>query len=356
MNEKFKNAKYQPLMREEMISLVEGKGARRPAIACGHWLHIDLLHEEDQPKVEKLLEEYPEDMQVFYLKKPCFFGEGKDKYTWCDVPGIDPRVGRTHSVGADEETVISWENFYKISEDVPDINEPTMYCYAPEEDGRYRMVWFQYGPFQKATDYRGLTNSLLDLYMEPEGMKAIAQKITRFFKAAIERGVKEANIDAICFGDDLGMQKGLFMSPEMFREFYFPYFKEICDCAHSYGLHVWFHSCGDCYDLIPQLIEAGIDVLHPIQKYAMDEKQVAENYGDKLAFWAGMDLQQVLPFGSKEDVINEVHHFIDTFYNNGKGRMIFTLNNRLQNNVPVENFITFIKEAYRYSEEVGKKQ
>lgn len=356
MSDAFENAVIPPLTREEMISLVEGRGAPRPAVACGHWLQIHELKEKDQDAVRAMLARYPEDMQVFYLHRPTFFIENGSRYTWCDVPGADPRIGRTKRVGVDEETAISWEDYYKISADVPDVSEPSMYRFAPEDDGRYRMVWFQNGPWQKATDYRGMTNALMDLYLEPEGMKHIARRVTDFFKAAIARGVRETRLDAIMFGDDLGMQKGAFMSNDMFREFLFPYYKEICDCAHSHGLHVWFHSCGDCFDLIPQLIEAGVDVLHPIQKYALDERKVVDTYKDDLSFWAGMDLQQVLPFGTPEDVVAEVHHMIDTFYQPGKGKLILTLGNRLQDNVPVENFLTFLKEAHEYAVQVGQRQ
>lgn len=352
----FENAVIPPLTREEMIGLIERRGAPRPAVACGHWLHIHELNEEDQDRVREALTLYPEDIQVFYLNRPSFFIEDGCRYTWCDVPGADPRIGRTRTVGVDEETAISWEIYDQISDNVPDCDDPSMYQLAPEDDGRYRMVWFQNGPWQKATDYRGMTNALMDLYLNPEGMKHITRRVTDFFKAAIERGVRETRLDAIMFGDDLGMQKGAFMSNDMFREFLFPYYKEICDHAHRFGLHVWFHCCGDCFDLIPQLIEAGIDVLHPVQKYAMDEKKVADAYKDDLCFWAGMDLQQILPFGTAEDVKEEVHHMIDTFYQPNKGGLVLTLGNRLQNNVPIDNFLAFLKAAHEYALLVGKKQ
>lgn len=355
MSEKFPNAKFEPLTREEVKSLIEGKGVRRPAIAMGHWVHIDEMNPEDQPVIEQLFEEYPEDVVVFYVKKPKLFDDTGNKYTWCDVPNADPSIGRTGPVGIDEISAIEWDVYDQISEECPDVNDPSMYSLAPEDDGRYRVAWLSNGPWQKTNDYRGMANSLMDLYLEPEKMHHVAQRVTRFFKAAIVRGVKEAHIDGIAFGDDLGMQKGLFMSPEMFEEFYFPYYKEICDCAHEQGIHVWFHSCGDVKDLIPYLIKAGVDVLHPIQKYALNEVEIANTFKDDLSFWAGMDLQRVLPFGTKEEVIEEVHHFIDTFYQEGKGKLILTLNNRIQNNVPIENYTTFIKEAYHYADEVGRK-
>lgn len=354
--EKFPTAKYLPLTKAEMIALIEGKGAPRAAVACGHWLHIDELAEAKQPILKELLKQYPEDMQVFYLKKPSLFGEPGERYTWCDVEGADPSIGRSGNVGVDEQSAISWETIQNISDNVPDCEEASMYCNTPADDGRYRMVWFSNGPWCRLWDYRGMANSLMDLYTNAEDVHNVNRRVTDFFKAATLRGVKEASIDAIAFGDDLGMQKGPFMSPEMFREFYFPYYKELCDYAHSLGLHVWLHSCGDIRLLIPQIIEAGIDVLHPIQKYTMDEQEIFNLYKDKLSFWAGMDLQRILPFGSVEEVKKETRNFIDIFHQKGKGKMIFTLNNRIQDNVPLENFIAFIEEAYRYGSTVEEQE
>ena len=356
MKEKFPKALYEPLSRQEMIDLVEGKGARRPGVCCGHWLHIDELAPEKGPVIEELFERYPEDAAVYYLKKPATFAEPGEKYTWCDVKDADPAVGRTGSIPIDELTAISWETYDKISPDVPDPNDESMFVNFPkEDDGRYRICWMSNGPWCRLWDYRGMTNSLMDLYTDPERVHHVTRRVIDFFKAATKRGVEEANIDAIAFGDDLGMQKEPFISPEMFREFYFPYYKELCDYAHELGIHVWLHCCGDLYKLLPHMIEAGIDVIHPIQKYALDEVKIVNEFKDKVAFWAGMDLQRILPFGTVDEVKAEVHHFIDTFYTNGNCKMVFTLNNRIQDNVPIENFVAFIEESYVYGEVAGKK-
>ena len=354
--EKFKDYKIKPFTRQEMIDCIEGRGSYRPGVAIGTWIHMNLLSIDKQEKLQQILDKYPSDFQEFYVKKPSMFGQEGDAYTWCDVPGADPSIGRTHKVGIDEVTAIEWDVYRKISKDVPDINEPTMFCNAPEPDGRYRMAWMSAGFWTKIWDYRGMTNSLMDLYLNPEDVHDINRRVLRYFKAIAKRGVEEAQIDGIGFGDDLGMQKGPFMSPEMFREFYFPYYKELCDYAHSLGLHVWMHCCGDAMMLIDQLIEAGIDVLHPIQKYAMDEKEVVSKFGDTLSFWVGMDLQRILPFGTTEDVIKETQFLIDTYYKPDQGRTVFTINTRLEDNVPIENVIAFIEEAYRYGIKAGGKE
>lgn len=106
-NEKFKEMKYKPFTRQQMIDCIEGKGAPRPGVAIGTWIHLDLLSKDKQEVLKELFKKYPEDMQEFYVKKPSVFGEPGDKYTWCDVENADPSIGRTTTVGVDEETAIS---------------------------------------------------------------------------------------------------------------------------------------------------------------------------------------------------------------------------------------------------------
>lgn len=339
-----------PFTRQEMIDCIEGRPTRRPAVAIGTWIHLDQLSEDKQRRLEKLYADYPFDMEAFYIKKPATFGQPGDRFCWCDVKDADPHIGRTKSVGVDEESAISWEVYDQITPELPDPAGVDLFEGWPEDDGRYRMAWLSYGPWSRIWEYRGMTNSLMDLYTDPARVQSINDRTMRWFKEVIDQVAAGHRADAIGFGDDHGMQKGPFMSPKMFRKFYFPFYKELCDYAHSRGLHVWLHCCGDAMKLLDQFILAGFDVLHPIQKYAMDETAVMEKYGGKIAFWSGMDLQQILPFGSQEDVRQEVHHLVDTFYAPQKTRTIFTVSNRLEDNVPVENIEAFIQEVYAYTE------
>lgn len=353
--EKFKDCKYLPLTRKEMMDMIAGKPVRRPAIAMGSWIQPAILSKEKQIIYkEKILDVYPEDIVQFYIKKPSTFGKAGDKYTWCDVDGADPHIGRTEVVAVDVENAIEWDVYDKISENIPFTDNEDMFMHAPEEDGRYRLGWMSYGPLSRIWEYRGITESLMDMYMNPEKVHHVNRRVTNYFKGIIDR-YEEGNLDGVGFSDDLGMQKGPFMSPEMFEEFYFPYYKEICDYAHAKGLHVWQHSCGDIRLLLPMLIEAGIDVLHPIQKYALNPEEIVRDFGDDICCWAGMDLQHILPYGSKDDIIEETQHLINTFYMPKHSKLILTVGNRMEDNVPIENVITYIEEAYRYGEEVGKK-
>jgi uroporphyrinogen decarboxylase len=351
---KFGQAKVLPLTREQMIDLIEGRYLGRPAVVNeGHWLHIDELDPSKHEVLNQLVQDYPCDVQPFYVLKPKNFGSPGERYVWCDVPDADPALTRDPniSVGVDEETAISWEFINQISQDVPDPDSVDILINAPTPDGRYRLFQASTFFFNRMWLYRGLTNSLTDMYTDPEFLHAILRKLAKYYKRIVSIAVERADIDGVTFCDDLGMQQGSFMSPEMFEEFYLPYYQEVFDHVHALGKHIWFHCCGDVSDFAAILIKAGIDVLHPIQKFANEEKRFIQQYGNQVTTWVGMDLQRVLPFGSQAEVKQETRFIIDTFMavNN---RLILTISNRLEDNVPIENFISFVEEAYRYGQYV----
>lgn len=98
---------------------------------------------------------------------------------------------------------------------------------------------------------------------------------------------------------------------------------------------------------LDDFIEIGLDVIHPIQKYTMDEQEIAERINGQICIWTGMDVQQILPRGTPEDVRNEVRFMIDT-YDLPQGGCMITAGNGITPDVPLENFFAFYDEAYAY--------
>ena len=90
--------------------------------------------------------------------------------------------------------------------------------------------------------------------------------------------------------DDLGAQRGPMFSPRMFREVFKPHYKRVIDHCHALGLDFWLHTCGDVGLLMDDFVDLGIDVIHLIQKYAMDEQAIADKYKGKICFWVGVDM------------------------------------------------------------------
>ncbi|OXU16178.1 uroporphyrinogen decarboxylase family protein [Sedimentisphaera salicampi] len=146
-------------------------------------------------------------------------------------------------------------------------------------------------------------------------------------------------------GTDFGAQRGPFISPETYREMYKPFQKAINDKIHKLtNWKVFMHCCGSIAPLIPDMIDAGFDVLNPVQCSAenMDPQMLKDEFGEQLVFWGGgVDTQKTLPFGTPEEVYKEVRERIDIF-NEGGGYVFNSIHN-IQSNVPLENLISMIK-------------
>ena len=119
--------------------------------------------------------------------------------------------------------------------------------------------------------------------------------------------------DAFWTSDDLGHQKQLFMRPETFRKLIKPYYLRMGEYIHGHDMHWWLHSCGNNTSIMDDLIEAGVDVFHPVQKGTMEYAEVAERFGDRMTFLVGFDVQHVLQEETPEDVRAEVRAIIDMF-------------------------------------------
>ncbi|MDP7448979.1 MAG: uroporphyrinogen decarboxylase family protein, partial [Candidatus Latescibacteria bacterium] len=115
-------------------------------------------------------------------------------------------------------------------------------------------------------------------------------------------------VDAYFFGNDFGTQRGLLISREMMAEFVFPYFRQLTSLAHESGYHVILHSCGSIHEVIPDLIDMGVDALHPLQARAanMEAERLAGDFSGALAFVGGIDTQDLLVNGQPEDVAADV--------------------------------------------------
>jgi hypothetical protein len=148
----------------------------------------------------------------------------------------------------------------------------------------------------------------------------------------------------IC-GNDFGTQDSLFCSPETFEELYAPYYRKINDWVHENTTWKTFkHSCGAIVPLLNNFIDAGFDILNPVQinADAMDPKFLKENFGDRIVFWGGgVDTQKTLAFGSPSDVEKQVLSMCEIFSKNGG--FVFNTVHNIQANVPVENITAIIR-------------
>ena len=160
--------------------------------------------------------------------------------------------------------------------------------------------------------------------------------------------VKEAvgdRIDVIFItGTDFGTQRGPFISPDAYRDLYQPVHKRLCEWIHKHTpWKVFLHSCGGIRPLIKDMIDAGFDILNPVQCSAegMEARKLKEDFGNKITFWGGgADTQKTLPFGSPEEVYSEVSERIRIF--NKGGGFVFNAIHNVQTGTPVENFMAML--------------
>ncbi len=191
--------------------------------------------------------------------------------------------------------------------------------------------------FHLACDFFGMENYFVKMYTDPDVVQAVTEKLVEFYLQVNERIFNRlgSKIDAYFFGNDLGSQRDLLISPESFDTFVKPYMKRLCDQAHKYSLPVMLHTCGAVSKIIPQFIEVGIQGLHPLQARAegMDAQSLSR-YKNDLLFVGGVDTQSLLPFGSAEDVRKEVDRLHGLF---GDRWIVSPSHEALLSNVPAEN-------------------
>lgn len=194
---------------------------------------------------------------------------------------------------------------------------------------------------------RGIEKIMIDLAMNPDFVRMLFDRISGFY-LELNRRIFEASdgrIDILLIGDDLGTQNGLLVSPAMLREFVLPYLKRYTKLCHHFGVKAMFHSCGSIREVIADLIDAGIDILNPIQVQAkgMVPAELKREFGNKICFHGGVDVQQTMPRGTTEKVRSEVRERIEVM--GAGGGYILAPTHNFQVDVPVENIVAFYEEA-----------
>ena len=148
--------------------------------------------------------------------------------------------------------------------------------------------------------------------------------------------------------DDSGTQRGEFISPDLWAEMIQPHYKKLNDWIHQHTkMKTILHCCGSVYNLIPHFIEAGIDILNPVQISAamMEPARLKREFGDQIVFWGGgCDTQSVLPRGTPDEVREHVRQNMQTF--GLGGGFVFNQVHNIQANVPAENIIAMFDTAY----------
>lgn len=191
--------------------------------------------------------------------------------------------------------------------------------------------------FECAWALRGYERLLGDFILNPDLADCILEFPYRYHLAAARRLV-ELGVDMIWLGDDIGTQKGLLISPAHWRKFLKPRLTNLISEIKSINprLKVAYHTDGKVWEIIPELIEIGVDVLNPVQPACMDPALIKKKFAEHLCFWGSIDEQHTLPFGSPQQVKDEIMTRLGTLGKNGG--LILGPTHHVQLDTPMENF------------------
>lgn len=208
------------------------------------------------------------------------------------------------------------------------------------------------GPFEIAWFLRGLEQFLMDLVARPDLVECLHMKITGFYREVTTRALEasDGRIDIVWSSSDVGMQTGMICSPEMWREQVKPWHRQLVEPFKKMGLRTRYHTDGSVFPIIEDLIEMGLDLLDPIQPKAagMDADNLRAHFAGRLSFYGGIDTQELLPYGTAEQVEAEVLRYIEVLGQNGG--YVLAASNAVQPDVPIDNVLALYRTAreYRY--------
>jgi uroporphyrinogen decarboxylase len=339
----------QPLSREEVIKAIERKGGSKIPLVMHKWWG-DGLERKYGEALYKMGERFPEDIYTSWYVTPgeTVSTNSNPSYRW--GYGGDYSSAERHSIGESAVLLEDWNELDKFFEDFPNPYEVDTFDSVKNDmsnaNGRYKLgCWWRLF-HERLWSIRGMENLMYDYYDNIDELKVIGRKLLDYYKVIVDR-FSELGFDGIFTSDDLGHQTGPMMSPEVFEELYYPLYKEFIDYVHSKGMHVFLHSCGDNTKLMKYLLDAGLDVFHPVQKGCMDEKKTAEAYGNEISFLAGIDVQHLLPEGTVEEVRKGVRELIDAFYKE-EGGLLLAAGNGIMPDTPLENIEAMLEEISLY--------
>jgi len=232
----------------------------------------------------------------------------------------------------------------------PDVN----YCdftdvYAVIDNHQDKMIftglWSPF--FHIAADFFGMENYFVKMYESPKVVEAATERIVDYFVYANEKFFSSLGdrADVMFFGNDFGTQLDLLISTEMFEKFVLPSMKRLIAVGKKYNKKIMLHSCGSIARVIPDLIDAGVDILHPIQAKAagMSASDLAK-YKNDLAFTGGIDAQRFLVDATPKQVEDEVIRVRDIL---GPNIVISPSHEEILPNVPAANIKAIAKAALR---------
>ena len=265
-------------------------------------------------------------------------------------PGIHPLADATTS-----EELENYPNW-------PDMDDPYRVAHVREQaaqlaaDNQYAIMatpWLLF-PFERGFAMQGMDKFLYNMAAEPEFAKALLLKNLELCKTLMGHFLDEIgdNIDIIKIGDDLGTQDRLMISPRMYRKLLKPVHADLIQfIKERTKAKVFFHTDGDVFNLIDDFVEIGVDILNPIQTSAgkmANLEELKSRFGKNLVLCGAIDTQHILPFGTPDEVRQEVRRVINTL-GQGGGYMVASVHT-IMDEVPAENILAMVDAVEEFGQ------
>lgn len=222
---------------------------------------------------------------------------GKDEWG-----GVWANIGNCILGEVKDYPLKSWENFEDMQ--IPDVMEPRRWKHLEgvrEQEPDKFMLAHGISIYERIHFLRGLDNTWMDIYDEPERLGELIDILVDMNLGAIEK-FASLGADGYLFADDWGLQDRLMISPALWREIWKPRYARIYKAAHDAGMDTFLHSCGYIVDILDDLIEAGLDVIHMDQQENMTLELLGERFGGRLTFFSPVDIQNTMVNGSEEGI------------------------------------------------------
>jgi uroporphyrinogen decarboxylase len=331
---------WKPLSRKEVIKAIERQYPSRIPLMLGKWWGEGL--EEQYGAHLQAFDRFPEDTVGLWLEPLIHY----------DQMGLSWEIPQGGAYDA-RPILDDWAKLDEFIEKLPDpkadprLQQLAVQARKAKAEDRYIVAgWWKFF-FERPWEIRGMEDLLMDYYVAPDNIHRLYQALCNLYLGYLECIIEELQPDGFWTSDDLGHQTQLFMRPDIFREFLKPYYRQIGKPLQKHKIHWWLHSCGNNTDVLEDLIEVGLTVFHPVQKGTMDEVTVAKEYGDRLTFLAGFDVQHILQEATPKQVRAEVRHLIHTFDRPGGG-LCLAAGNGIVAGTPIENIEAFLDESFTY--------
>lgn len=361
-------------LREDLLGLYRRQGYEKAPVGMHFCPSLEEEFAKDHPDAESYADYYGFPYRIIY--DPGFAWNfdakwrvpGREDIDWNQFypEGFQREVrfdlwGTAHEKGSEYAVHMTrmhnpMKNFTELKqmEDYPWPDfENTDFTYLIDEakeihdKGLAVFVWAECTIWETAWYMRSMDNLMVDMMSEDEKAYYLLDKITDFACYRAEK-FAEADVDILGLGDDIGMQDSAMMSNEMYNQWLKPRLAKVIQAAKKVkpDILISYHSCGNATPLLGELVEAGIDILNPVQPESMSFEEVHGKYGDQISFNGTIGTQQLMPFGTPQEIRDEVKKNLDIA--GEKGGLFCCPTHMLEPEVPWANIEAYVEACKSY--------